>query len=510
MKAEHQQAILAAYRNALSAGDNELAAKFKAKIAKEVAGMSGLEQFGAGAAVGVDNLVRGTSQRVGEFLPEAVSESLGLKPKKGAVEIRRRSQDALMNTIPGMIGSVVPEMVATGPGVGMKAALKAGSLMGLLQPTNDNENPLVKSAIGAAGSALGEGATKILSAPFKSVLNQDQRILARKAEQLGIKLDPAQKSGNRALGYLDSALGDMPITSGGQKLKNETQYGQVNRAISRTFGADTDKLSNKLFKSHQKIIGDEMNEIASSYTLNMDRELMTGSNGLIEKMKQLQKRSVNQEKLKMIQGRVQELLETNENGKITGEVYRRFNTEIEDTIASLKRGNNGDAAFDLGQVKDIIDEGVSRSMDPADLARFNELRGLYSNLKTAEGSFKKTKGEVSLNKLRQLIDNGKGQEDLADIAKISDAFLRPPPNSGTAPRNEAIRWLANPLTAAGGYALDPTVGMGMGSGLVVSSALRNLMDPSTKTNALGRMVKSKYPSQLLSRGGSAGLLSSSE
>ena len=507
MKAEHQQAILAAYRNALSAGDNELAATFKAKIAKEVAGMSSLEQFGAGTAVGLDNLVRGTSQRIGEVLPEAVSESLGLKPKKGEVEIRRRSQDALMNTIPGMVGSVVPEMVATGPGVGMKAALKAGSLMGLLQPTNDNENPLVKSAIGAAGSALGEGATKILSAPFKSVLNQDQRILARKAEQLGIKLDPAQTSGNRALGYLDSALNDIPFTSGAQKLKNETQYGQVNRAISRTFGADTDKLSNELFQSHQKIIGDEMNEIAGRNVIDLDEDLITG---LVGTVKKIADESIDPQKLKLVQNMTKDLLDARRDGVIPGSIYRKFNTRITGAIDKYAV-SSPDLAHDLKALKDVVDEGASRSMDSVDLNRFGELRGLYSNLKTAERSFVDTEGAVVLSKLRGQINKGKGQEDLKDIAKISDAFLRPPPNSGTAPRNKTMEWLTHPLTmVGGGLAFDPMVGASLGSGIAVSTGLRGLLDPSTKTNALGRMVKSKYPSQLLSRGGSAGLLSSSE
>ena len=506
MKAEHQQALLSAYRKALSSGDVEMAAEFKGAIDEMVESMSGLEQFGAGAAVGLDNLVRGTSQRVGEFLPEAVSESLGLKPKKGEVEIRRRSQDALMNTIPGMIGSAVPELVATGPGVGMKAALGAGSLMGLLQPTNDDESAIFNAGIGAAGGALGEGATKLLSAPFKSVLSPEQRILARKAEQLGIKLDPAQKSGNRALGFLDSALGDMPITSGGQKLKNETQYGQVNRAISRTFGADTDKLSNELFQSHQKIIGDEMNEIAGRNVIDLDEDLITG---LVDTVKKIADESIDPQKLKLVKNMTRDLLEARKDGVIPGNIYRKFNTRITGAIDKYAV-SAPDLAHDLKALKDVVDEGASRSMNSVDLNRFGELRGLYSNLKTAERSFDVSKGEVVLNNLRTQIKKGKGQEDLADIAKISHEFLRPPPNSGTAPRNEAMRWLANPLTAAGGYALDPMVGMGMGSGLIVSSALRNLMDPSTKTNALGRMVKSKYPSQLLSRSGSAGLLGYSE
>ncbi len=506
MKAEHQQKLLAAYRKALSTGDMDMASQFKGHIDSMVEGMSGLEQFGAGAAVGLDNLVRGTSQRVGEFLPEAVSESLGLKPAKGAVEIRRQSQDALMDTIPGMIGSIVPEMVATGPGIGMKAAVGAGSLMGLLQPTNDNENALFNAGVGAAGGALGEGVTKMLSAPFKSALNPMQQALARKAEQLGIILDPAQKSGNRALGYIDSALGDMPFTSGAQKLKNETQYGQVNRAIAKTFGADTPELSSELFKHHQKVIGDEMNEIAGRNSIVLDDEMLVG---LVDTVKQIAGESIDSAKLKLVKNMTRELLEAQKDGAIPGNIYRKFNTRI--TKAMDKYGlSDPDLAHDLKALKEIVDEGASRSMDPSDLTRFGELRGLYSNLKTAERSFDESKGEVVLNKLRTQINKGKGQEDLADIAKISHEFLRPPPNSGTAPRNEAMRWLGNPFTALGGFALDPMVGAGLGTGLVVSKGLRNLMDPSTKTNALGRMVKSKYPSQLLSRGGAAGLLGYSE
>lgn len=507
MKAEHQQALLSAYRKALSSGDVEMAAEFKGAIDEMVEGMSGLEQFGAGAAVGLDNLVRGTSQRIGEVLPEAVSESLGLKPKKGEVEIRRRSQDALMNTIPSMVGSVVPEMVATGPGVGMKAALGAGSLMGLLQPTNDNENPLAKSAIGALGGAFGEGATKLLSAPFKSVLSPEQRLLARKAEQLGIKLDPAQKSGNRALGYLDSALGDMPFTSGAQKIKNETQYGQVNRAIAKTFGADTDKLSSELFQNHQKIIGDEMNEIAGRNIIDLDEDLITG---LVDTVKKIDDESIDPQKLKLVKGMTRDLLEARKDGAIPGNIYRKFNTRITGAIDKYAV-SEPDLAHDLKALKDVVDEGASRSMDSVDLNRFSELRGLYSNLKTAERSFDESKGEVALHKLRTQVNRGKGQSDLKDIAKISHEFLRPPPNSGTAPRNKTMEWLTNPLTMiGGGLAFDPMVGAGLGSGIVVSKGLRELMDPSTKTNALGKMVKSKYPNQLLSRSGSAGLLGYSE
>jgi hypothetical protein len=503
MDAKQQQVLRSAYLAALRAGDTENAAKFKAGMTKMVAEMPLYEKVIGGAAVGLDNMIRGAAQRVGEVVPRGVSEALELEPGKGDVKNRRRVNSALMNTLPGTLGSWVPEIALTGPGMGMKAAIRAGSSMGLLSPTAEDENPLVNAGLGAVGAAAGEGATKMLAAPLKSALNPVQKALARKAESLGISLDSAQKSGNRTLNYIDSALGDMPLTAGAQKLKNETQRNQVNRAVARSFGADTSELTSELFKHHQGVIGSEMNDIAGRTAIALNDELI---NGLVNTVKQISDESIDPAKLKLVKNMVRELLLAQKDGAIPGTIYRKFNTKLARIIETRSKSGDGDLVHDLGRLKEIVDDAAAKSMDPEDLSRFGELRGRYSNLKTAERSYNETSGELVLSRLRNQINKGKGQQDLGDIAKISDAFLRPPQNSGTAPRNQIMSWLGNPLTAAGGYALDPMAGIGLGLGAVTSVGLRNLMDPSTKTNAIGQILKSKYPSQALSRIGAAGAL----
>jgi len=161
---------------------------------------------------------------------------------------------------------------------------------------------------------------------------------------------------------------------------------------------------------------------------------------------------------RIVSNLVDEFLSKTKNGQVSGAAYRQLDSKI----GKLMKGQDGDKANWLGQLRDSIRDGMDRSISKADSAKWKQLRGQYKNLKTVEDLIEKAPtGDLSpsllLNKVRGANKNMAygGGGDLANLARIGQKFLKDPiQNSTTAEKNMIMSGLG--ITGGGlSLGIDP-------------------------------------------------------
>jgi hypothetical protein len=147
-------------------------------------------------------------------------------------------------------------------------------------------------------------------------------------------------------------------------------------------------------------------------------------------------------------------------GSMSGKDYQAIRSRLSRMANSYK---NSDPEFSsaLRGLRNALDSGMERSINPADAGAWSELRRQYANMKTLENAIGGAGGEeaamglISPARLRMAASSGnrggyaRGQGDFAELAKAGQAVMSPLPNSGTAART-AVRNLGSPMLAGGG------------------------------------------------------------
>jgi DNA-directed RNA polymerase subunit F len=103
--------------------------------------------------------------------------------------------------------------------------------------------------------------------------------LAAKAEAAGIKVNAAQLGDSKFLKTLASALEQMPFT--GAAKQTSDQRGAFTRAISKTFGEDSDKITPEVYKAAKTRLGKSFDDLSARNVLDVTPELGTKLQGIM-------------------------------------------------------------------------------------------------------------------------------------------------------------------------------------------------------------------------------------
>lgn len=333
----------------------------------------------------------------------------------------------------------------------LRAAASAGAF-GATQPVHSGESRAGNAAWNAAFGGLGNMAFKGAAALGKGSADKlapEVLRLAQKAEQLGIPLSRAQLSDSRFMKVLSSAVRSLPF-SGANKM-GDKQAAAFTRAVARTFGEDTDRITTDVALSAKQRIGGMFDKLSARNRMGVDQKLMGDVIGVLDDAKT----TGTPDNFNAVQGAVDRLLAKTENGTISGSAYREFRTWLGRQMKSM----DGDKRHYLGQVRSAVDDAMERHVSPADAKAWKGARGQYKALKTVEDMIAKSDtGELRPQLLLNLVRRANkdmaygGGGDLADLARIAQRFMKEPPDSGTAPRQMILGGLGA-LTGSG--AIDP-------------------------------------------------------
>lgn len=157
--------------------------------------------------------------------------------------------------------------------------------------------------------------------------------------------------------------------------------------------------------------------------------------------------------------------------QLAGESYQSVRS-IVDRSARATKQSNPQLSSALSDIREALDDAMGRSAKPGDAAAWKEVRGQYRNLLAVEkastaGGENAALGLISPAALKNAVKSqgarayARGQREIGELAKSGEAILKPLPNSGTAPRMQALNAMRDLGLAGGAAATGGATGIGM-------------------------------------------------
>lgn len=391
-----------------------------------LAGGEGLAVTGADAAPGALRFLLGDEGALGaaaERIPQMLSpakrfmlgEAGDLAPGAGGVALRTASRFA-RGAIEGATGAAATKESDDAPlGEQMAGGAIGGGILRAGMPG-------LGAQLARLGGTVSEG-TRNLSA----LAIQKYGIPLRTTQILGV--------GSRDAAYRDSEMLGKDLT--GYRANNEEQERAFTRAISRTFGSDSESLTPPVLLAARKNIGDGMNAVTSH--LNVPDT--TALAAQLDDMATRAQSTVGDNEAAPIARLAAQVKTAFKGGQLSGTAYQALTNKgglLDDAIES---GNPTIRQYAL-RMREAVDQAAEAALPPELQGEFSRLRGQYKNLMTIAPLVTKANadGHVSPALLRgRIIQSFKsapfyGAGDLGELAQIGQTFMKEPPNSGTAKR----------------------------------------------------------------------------
>lgn len=338
-------------------------------------------------------------------------------------------------------------------------AITGGATAGLVNPEDAKMGALVGGAVPGAVALAGNTARGIGRAIRGGEISPEVAGLVQKANNLGIDIPADRVVNSKPMNALAASLEYMPLS--GRTATIDKMQGQLNRAVSRTFGQDSDNVTMALRKA-QGDLGSKFDSVLQSNTVKVDptftqeladhaqrasSELETGQASIILKQ-------------------IDEIMAKAPNGKIDGQAA--YN--IKKTLDRIGQRNSPEAYYASDLRKSLMG-ALNRSLKPEDAADFAKVRQQYGTMldlkKMAQNG---ADGDISIARLANM--KNIGNPELQDLADISAQFMKSRESSHGAAQRIVMGGLA--AAAAGSGVVAPLViGGALAGGRAANSALNS-------------------------------------
>lgn len=395
---------------------------------------------------------------------EGIGQLIGRVPQDQVDDRRRRDAD-LMGTGAGLVGNVggsIAQMFLPGAaisrgvralGAGAKAApwltaAAEGVTFAGAQPVASGESRGENAAWGATGALAGQGVASAAGRLANGIVQSPAaRQAMQRAKDLGVRMNLPQALDNPQLNTVSSALSRLPL-SGSEKFA-AGQRADFNRAVSATFGANSDQIDSSVYAAAKARIGGKFNELSERNELPLGPDLMERLSAVLQEARDFGDEAT----VRAVQSAINRAVDQSSNGILPGRAYQ----SLDSSLGKLMK-NGGEKAMYLGQVRDSLRNAMDDSITPLDQAAWRTAREEYRNLKTIRDLAAKADGEgISPRALqgrvlatqagKEAVASGRGGR-LAELAKVGQKISDRVPNSFTADR--ALVYL--PLLGGGGLA----------------------------------------------------------
>jgi hypothetical protein len=386
---------------------------------------------------------------------EQALENQRLEQAKIAQAYGQMQEDYPVSTTVGEIAPYLPAAAIPG-GLAVQAGVGAG-----MEGLRYGEDQATQAAIGGALSGVGYGAGRMASRVYQSIRSTGSSVksqlapeaerLAQRAEELGMKLLPGQKTGSLPLQQLEATAKSTPFTSGLFEPYMQANQATINRLAAESIGESGEEITGDMLAN----AADRIGKIYDDFGRNI-AEVPVDEGQLLAFMDGA---SVDAERyLNNYFKRFPAL----DDGLITGEQAGRLRQIVQKDIRNAWRNNPG-VAEDLQDFQVIITDSIENSSPGAKEA----LRGAGSqwrNLKALESGKVVTKGNVNARsldtQLRKLDKGGylrgRSKSDYYDAIRAASQFGDVVGDSGTATRSWMGMLAQDPQAAlVGGLTLRP-------------------------------------------------------
>lgn len=436
---------IAKAQQARDLGDEELELQFLLK-AKELGSAESSTTEDEG--IPLINAVRGFAARGNQALT-------ALNPMADNEDYQRiAAEKEWLKNHPGSgAGTMLADIAMTAPagfaGGPLLRSLASGAIEGVTTPGGTGEQ-LASFLAGTAGAGIGEGLSKtigVIAKPFSETTSAATRKLIKKAQDLGIDLNAAQVTGNKALQYIDSALDFIPSSSSMQQAKKAAQRESWQKALYNMGHQATDGIDPDLVMGTMKRrVSGVYDDVASRNDITMDQQLKDALTGIADE-RNLTRLDAN--KRAIVQSYIDEFNAPPVGSTFSGKGYQNTRSMLDKQAKSMRNSNPAESDA-LMNIRNAIDEAMGRSTSPADQAAWKQANNDWMVMKNIEKSIDPVQGDISPRKLLTSLKTrdpnrviyGNGDQQLTDVAKVGKEFIAPKvADSGTAQRQAMIKLL---------------------------------------------------------------------
>jgi hypothetical protein len=376
-------------------------------------------------------------------------------------------------------GFKVTEKATTLPGKLANAAVRTGAgatvggvSAGMVDPNQAGMGAVIGGAMpatykvaGEAGKtihAAGKATTNKLGIKVPQAVSDEVKTLYQKAKALGIDIPVDRIVDNRPLNAGAASLNYVPL-SGRMGTENK-MLSQFNRAVSRSFGQDSDNVTMALRKAGTDL-GKKFDDTLQNNAVVFDNTFMDD----LIKNEQIAMNELDDASANLIRKQINTILsKVGPDGKIDGQTAYNIKKTL-DRIGSRKSNE----AYYARELKKSLMGALNRSLGADKAAEFAKVRQQYGNMLDLEGLAQNgAEGGISVGRLANMknINN----QELQDLADIAAQFLK----TREAPHGAAQRvGMLGLGAAASGAGLAtgtlPLVGTTMGVGRVANTALNS-------------------------------------
>ena len=334
-------------------------------------------------------------------------------------------------------------------------AISGGAMAGMVNPSDATTG----AALGAALPAAVKGAGKLGNALIQKA-SPEVAALAQKAQQYGIDIPADRLVDSKTLNAMSASLNYVPFS--GRATTEEKLASQINRAVSRTFGQDSDNITAALRKAGSDL-GSKFDDVLKNNTVKVDDEFL---NSMAQHADTAAK-ELEEGQAKIIKNQIDEIIaKVNATGEIDGQAA--YN--IKKTLDRIGK-QNSPVAYYAKDLKMSLMDALNRSLGPDEAANFAKVRQQYGNMLTLERYAPAgAEGEISMGRLASLPRVRDPQ--LRDVVDIAAQFGRTRESPHGAAQRVVLGALA-PVAAATGQI--PVYLGGMVAGRAANTALNSQM-----------------------------------
>ena len=322
-------------------------------------------------------------------------------------------------------------------------------------------------------SATGSGITAALSSMLGRV-KPEVRALYDEAIARGITVSPAQLSDAKFVKYLQTQLESIPFS--GATAAREGQQQSFNRAVSRSFGENSDTVSHAIYTQAKKRIVDQFETLTTRNNLIPTPALVAD----IGRITNESQRFANSDVQRVVNNLVDDL--TNKIDPATGLIPGRAYQSTDSQITKLLKTPGADTPY-LVDLQRALRQAMDQSISPADSAAWQTARSQYRNLKAVRDMVARDGADGNISPaalIQSLNSNQAGKESMAmgtrgelgTVAQVGKQFLTAKaPDSGTASRSAITGMLG------GAAILNPVPALaGMGATMLTSRGINSVIN----------------------------------
>lgn len=280
-------------------------------------------------------------------------------------------------------------------------AVTGGAAAGLVNPEDAGLGALV-------GGALPVGLNGVRSAgrAIRGNVAPETAALASRAKALGVQIPADRLTNSKPLNAIAASLEYMPLS--GRVATQERMTSQLNRALSRTFGQDSDNVTMALRKASGEL-GSKFDDVLKNNRVRVDQAFL---DDLTEHAGRAA-RELGSDGERIIKSQIDEIMAKATNGQIDGQAA--YN--IKRTLDRIGKRNTPEAHYALDLKRSLMG-ALDRSLGPDEAAAFAKTRQQYGNMLKLEKIAKNgAEGDISIARLANMKKvNSPDLQELADIA----------------------------------------------------------------------------------------------